>query len=110
MTHPSKRKGDRAELEAAHILSDLTGFDVKRALGAGRAEDCGDLYGLPELTVEVKNVANLATAITDGLNDAAREQRNARTPFGAAMIRRRGGTWFVAMTPEQFCTLYREAL
>jgi len=26
------------------------------------------------------------------------------------MVRRPGGRWFVAMTPEQFCTLHREAM
>ena len=109
MSNPSKRKGDAAELEAARILANLTGHDVRRALGAGRQDDCGDLYGLPHLTVEVKNYANVSEAVNAGLADCVREQENAATAFGAAMIRRRGGRWFVAMTPEQFATLYREA-
>lgn len=105
-----KRKGDRAELEAAKVLADLTGFPVRRKLGAGRTDDEGDLEGLPGLTVEVKNYRSVAEGVNVGLADAEREQDNAGTPFGCAMIRRPGGRWFLAMTPEQFCALYREAL
>lgn len=110
MTTASKRKGDTAELEAARILADLTGWPVRRKLGAGRTDDEGDLDGVPDTTIEVKNYADITRAVNDGLEDLQREQANAGTTFGAAMIRRRGGRWFVAMTPEQFCTLLREAL
>lgn len=110
MPHPSKAKGDRAEREAAALLADELGLPVRRKLGAGRHDDHGDLEGLPNLTLEVKNQRDIAGAVRDGLNDSQREQRNAGTDFGAAMIRRPGGRWFIAMTPEQFATLYRESL
>jgi hypothetical protein len=45
MGNPSKRKGDQAEREAASLLSDLLGTVVRRKLGAGRLDDCGDLDG-----------------------------------------------------------------
>ncbi len=109
MPHPSKRKGDAAELEAARLLADLTGYPVRRKLGAGRTDDEGDLEGVPDCTIEVKNYADLARAIDAGLTDSVREQANAGTAFGAAMVRRRGGRWFVALTVEQFCALHREA-
>jgi hypothetical protein len=41
MTNPAKAKGDRAELEAAEILSDLLGVPVRRRLCAGRKDDVG---------------------------------------------------------------------
>ena len=110
MSNPQKNKGDRAELEAARLLSDLLGYDVRRALGAGRAEDCGDLFGIPETVVQVKNYADVTRAVREALSTVVDQQRNARAPFGAAMIRRPGGKWFVAMTPEQFACLLREAL
>ena len=111
MSHPSKRKGDNAEREAATLLADELGLPVRRKLGAGRTDDTGDLDGLPDLTVEVKNYPrDIAGAVRDGLDDSEREQRNAGTVFGAAMIRRPGGRWFIAMTVEQFATLYRESL
>lgn len=109
MAHPSKRKGDSAELEAARILSDLLGVPAKRALGAGRKEDTGDIFGVPDLTVQVANYKNIATALNEKLAECPVQQERAGTTFGACMIRRPGGRWFVAMTPEQFAALYREA-
>ena len=44
MTGSSKRKGDRAELEVQGILRDLLGVPARRALGAGRKDDVGDIY------------------------------------------------------------------
>jgi hypothetical protein len=41
MTAPAKRKGDAAEREAAALLHDLTGWPVRRKLGAGRTDDEG---------------------------------------------------------------------
>ena len=109
MPHPSKRKGDKAELEAARLLADLTGHPVRRKLGAGRSDDTGDLDGMPDTTIEVKNYRNIAEGVNAGLADIGAEQANAGTTFGAVMVRRPGGRWFVAMTPEQFCTFHREA-
>lgn len=110
MSHPSKRKGDKAELEAAALLAEHLGLPIRRKLGAGRTDDEGDLEGLPGFTLEVKNYANVTTAINAGLTDSTREQANAGTTHGAAMIRRPGGRWFVALTVEQFATLAREAI
>lgn len=113
MTNPSKLKGDRAEREAAQLLADLLGVDCRRKLGAGRTDDTGDLDAPPGScldgwVLEVKNYRDILAAIRDGLADAEREQSNSRSPFGAAMIRRPGGRWFVAMTPEQFAAVVRE--
>ena len=52
MTSPAKRKGDAAELEAAAILTDLLGYNVRRKLGAGRADDTGDMDGIPLTVVQ----------------------------------------------------------
>lgn len=109
MPHPSKRKGDAAEREVAHQLSDRLGIKVERKLGAGRAEDTGDLYGLgPDWTAEVKHFANVTTAINKGLKDLEREQANAGTPFGVCFVRRPGGRWIAVMDLDQFCSVYRE--
>lgn len=109
MPHPSKRKGDKAELELARILADLTGMPVRRKLGAGRADDTGDLTGLPGVTIEAKNYRDIATAIRDGLDDLDREQANSGDPFGVCFVRRPGGRWIAVMTPEQWATWWREA-
>jgi hypothetical protein len=109
MTSPQKRKGDSAEREAAAILTDLLGYQVRRKLGAGRTDDEGDLEGLPHTTVEVKNYRDITRAINKGLADSVKEQANAGTTFGAAMIRRPGANYFIALTMDQFATLWREA-
>lgn len=108
MAHPSKSKGDRAEREVAHQLTELLGIPIRRKLGAGRADDEGDFDGLADWVLEAKSYANVADAVREGLADVTREQANAGTTFGAALIRRRGGEWFVAMTLDQFCTVVRE--
>ena len=109
MAHPSKRKGDAAELEIAKYLSDHLGHDVKRMLGAGRADDVGDLHGIPDCTCEVKNYKDLATGINEGLADLDREQVNAGTTFGVVFVRRRGGRWLAVLDIDRWITLYREA-
>lgn len=113
MANPSKRKGDRAELEAAALLADLLGVDCRRKLGAGRTDDTGDLDAPPGSVLdgwclEVKNYRDVLAAIRDGMADSEREQANSRRPFGAALIRRPGGRWMVAMTVEQFAAVVRE--
>jgi hypothetical protein len=111
MTTPSKRKGDRAELEVAALLTGLLGIPVRRKLGAGRTDDCGDLDGLDDWTIEVKNrPGDIVRALREGLDDAAREQANAGTTFGVALVRRPGGRWVAAMSLEQFATVVRELL
>ena len=108
MASPSKTKGDRAEREVSALLSDHLGVTVRRKLGAGRMDDEGDLEGLADWTLEVKNYADIVRGIREGLDDCEREQANAGTPFGATFIRRRGGRWFVVMSVEQFCAVARE--
>lgn len=113
MTTPAKRKGDGAELEVAKQLADLTGWPVRRKLGAGRADDTGDLHGLPETTVQVKAYGDVLRAIREGLPELRVQQANARTTFGALAVRRprqpAETRWMVVMDLDQFATLLREA-
>jgi hypothetical protein len=108
MTNPQKNKGDRAEREVAAKLADLTGWPWRRKLGAGRCDDTGDLDGLEDWTVEVKDWTNVNAAVSKGLADLEREQANAGTAFGVALIRRRGGKWFAAMPLENLAAVMRE--
>ena len=107
--NPQKRKGDAAEREAAQLIADLTGWPARRKLGAGRQDDTGDIDNIPNTTIEVKNYRNVTEAINQGLADLETEQANAGTTFAACFIRRPGGRWFVALTPEQWATYAREA-
>lgn len=114
MPHPAKRKGDTAELEAAAALADLTGWNVRRKLGAGRSDDTGDLDGVPDTTLQVKSYADPARAIREGLVDLEQQQANARSTFGAVLVRQRGYRnrpvrWVAVMPLENLAALLREA-
>ena len=88
MANSNKRKGDRAEREAFAVLCllapDLLVPRPQRLLGAGRREDTGDLWVLPDVTVQVKHRADPAQAI----RIAADGGRGAGTARGV-----RGSRW-----------------
>lgn len=109
MAHPSKRKGDQAEREAAKLLSDHLGLPVRRKLGAGRMDDEGDLEGVPDVCIEVKHRASVTDSVRLGLADLEREQANAGTTFGVCMVRLPGGGFAMVQTVAGWCALYREA-
>jgi hypothetical protein len=110
VAHPAKRKGDAAELEAARLLADLTGWPVRRKLGAGRADDTGDLDGIPDTCIQVKNYPrDIARAVRETLDELPQQWANAGCCFAAGLVRRPGGRWAVVMTPEMFVTFVREA-
>lgn len=67
MANSSKDKGDRFERESVPVLVNLLPeFALDKAmryLGAGRKEDVGDLYVLPDAAVQVKAWDNMGGAI-----------------------------------------------
>ena len=105
----SKRKGDRAELEVQAIFRMELGGNARRALGAGRKADVGDITGVPELTVQVCNRKDIAAAVREKPLECEQQQARAGTTFGATFVRLRGGDFRVVLTPAQFFALYREA-
>ena len=109
MSARNGEKGKEAELEVVHLLRDLTGWDVRRRLQEGRWDDAGDLEGVPSCCVQVKWWAVPAEAEAAALRELPEQVKRARCPFGAAFIRHRGGRYVVAMTPELFVALLREA-
>jgi hypothetical protein len=110
MTHPSKRKGDSAELEAARLLAEHTGYPVRRKLGAGRTDDCGDLDGIPDTCIQVKAYRDITRAIREVLDELPGQQTNSGATFGFGMVRRPGGRWLLVMSVEQGATYIRETL
>jgi hypothetical protein len=109
MSNPRKDKGDAAEREIATRIADLTGWPVRRKLGAGRADDTGDLDGIPDCTAQVKNFKDVTRGIREGVDGLERQRLNAGTTHAVAFIRRPGGRWIAVMTLEQWATLHREA-
>jgi hypothetical protein len=110
VTNSAKHKGDRAELEAAAILHDLTGWPVRRQLGAGRLDDVGDLTGVPSTVVQVASWSDALRAIREKPPEAEQQRQRACATFCMTMVRLRGGVWRVVMSPEQFAVWAREAI
>lgn len=104
----AKNKGSKAEREVAALLYGLLGVDVRRTL-AGHADDVGDLSGLLDTVIEVKNYADIGRAVREGLDELVKEQANAGAAYGACFVRRPGGRYVVCLTPEGWADLWREA-
>ena len=102
MTGSAKRKGSRAELAAAQLISDLTGHRVRRMLGEGRTDDVGDLAGVPDTTIQVADWADVARAVWEKPIGAEQQRINAGVGYTATFVwlPRRG--FRVALTPEQW--------
>jgi len=107
VSNPQKAKGDRAELEAAALLTQLLGITVRRKLGAGRADDTGDLDGVPDHAIQVASWADTAAAARVKPVAAEQQRINANVPHAASLVRFRGGTWRVVLTLEQWARYVR---
>lgn len=112
MPNRAKDKGDEAEREAAHLLASLTGLLVVRKLGAGRAEDTGDLHGVPDTTVQVAwwPGKGVLRSVREKPVECAAQQANAGATHGFTMVRLWGGLWRAVLTPEQMAGYIRETL
>jgi hypothetical protein len=107
MANSSKAKGDRAELEVQGILRDLLGVPARRALGAGRKDDVGDIHGVPDTVIQVADWKDALRAVREKPLEADAQARNGE--IVATFVRLRGGTYRVVQTPEQWAAMWREA-
>ncbi len=112
MTSANARKGSSAEREVARLISDLTGWNIKRRYNLGTQEDVGDLYGFPDdaVVVQVANWADVTRAVRQKPIEAEQQRINAGATFAVTFVRLRGGEFRAVMTVEQLCTLLREAV
>lgn len=109
MSNRAKAKGDRAELEVQGILRDLLGVPARRKLGAGRADDIGDIDGVPDTVIQVVSYTDIGRAIREKLPECEAQRERAGATFAATFVRRPGGKYVVVLTPEQWATYAREA-
>lgn len=110
LSNPNKRKGDRAELEVQGILRDLLGVPARRALGAGRTDDIGDIHGVPDTVIQVANrPSDALRAVRHKPLETERQRANANVTHAATFVRLVGGDYRVVLTPEQWAALWREA-
>ena len=98
----NKAKGDKAEREAAELLTKVTGYECKRTLAAGIPEDVGDIFGIPNCVIQVANYTNPCTACLKKPREVETQRDNAGAIYAASMVRWRGGHWRVVLTVEQF--------
>lgn len=110
MANPQKRKGDRAELEAAELLTRLLGVPVRRQLGAGRADDTGDLDGVPDHAIQVCSWADLSRALRQKPRDAELQAAARGCRYSTAMIKLPRAGWRMCQTPMAWADLTLAAL
>lgn len=93
MANPNKSKGDRAEREAVTWLvenaADLVYPEARRYLGAGRQEDEGDLWVLPDAAIQVKHwkKERLGQALRVAALDSVRQAKRSRMRFPVGMVK-----------------------
>ncbi len=110
MANPNKLRGDRAEREVERLLQDELGLPVRRALGAGRRDDMGDISGVPDTCIQVAAYKDIARAIREKLPEVEQQRQRAGATYSAVFARRRGGEWVVVMTPAMWCSMIRETM
>ena len=104
----SRDKGARAEREAADLLWMHLGVKPYRLRTPGEDADRGDLGGVPNTTIEVKNRDSLTSSL-ECLAQCQRAQERNGDDFGFSLIRRPGGLWFAAQTIPQLADMWRVA-
>lgn len=109
MANPQKDKGSKAEREVSAILNEELGLSTRRALGAGRKDDVGDIFGIPNTIAQVANYASLDRAVREKLPDVEVQMKNAGAEYGALWCRRRGGSFVVVLTVTQYLKLWSES-
>lgn len=92
MTNASKDKGDRFEREAVAMLKDLCPDlcldKAKRMLGAGRAEDVGDLYVFADVAVQVRayKMTSIGGAIRSSAKDSITQAGHGDMPYALGLV------------------------
>ena len=86
MSHPSKVKGTRYEREVADTLAGYWPKADRQVLHGNR--DHGDIVNVPYWTLECKNEQKLRLA--EYMAEAEKEAENAKSPYFAAIVKRRG--------------------
>jgi hypothetical protein len=98
MAHPNRRKGSAAELAVAKWLN-ANGFPQARRAASGWADDRGDIDGVPELTVEVKNEKRID--LPGYIRELEAEMMNRDTQLGVVVVKRRGSSdpddWYAVL-------------
>lgn len=84
-----RAKGAVAERAAAALLTQMLSLEppASRYLREGRADDCGDIDGCGDLTVQVKHFADEMAALRSAIRGVKIQQRNAGTSESLCMVK-----------------------
>ena len=111
MVNAAKQKGDQGERDVQNLLRDLLDIpEIRRALGAGRQDDVGDIDNVPHTALQVARTkaSYLTRIMTKKVKDVEDQKRHKGALFAASFIRwDRGPGWFVVMSPEQWALLWQ---
>lgn len=88
MTSANAAKGKAFERDVVRFLAEVHGRQARRPHAEGFL-DVGDVH-LSPFVLQAKNYANVATALTVGVDGAERQAVHAEEPYGAAVIKKRG--------------------
>lgn len=109
----AKQKGTKAETEVVKYLVDSGVFpDAHRSALLG-INDVGDIVGVGDLTIQVKNCKT--PKITIWLRDTEEQRIRGRRTYGVVVAKRDGygdtrvGNWYAIMLSEQWKQLWNEA-
>jgi len=106
MTNRNKDKGSAAERAVVTYLRERGWTAAERRL-AGAALDRGDIAGIPNTVIEVKDCGK--TELAAWIAEAERERANDGANLGVVWHKRRGkgsaAEWYVTMTGAQFADL-----
>jgi hypothetical protein len=104
----SRAKGTAAESAVVKYLRDA-GFPAAERRALAGSLDKGDVTGVPDWTLEIKNCAR--DGLPGWMDELAKEIVNAATRHGAVVHKRRGkgsaGEWFATMTLAQLTEIMR---
>ncbi|WP_159600705.1 hypothetical protein [Agromyces humi] len=93
MPNRRKEKGDKGERDAVEYLvalcPDLCRPGSMRMLGAGRAQDVGDLWVFTDAAVQVKAYGkeSLSSAMYTSATSSVVQAANGRVPYGVGMVK-----------------------
>ena len=113
MANRSGPKGAEGEREVQNLLRVLLGRpNIRRALGAGRKDDVGDIDGVPQTALQVAWWTNWTQAINIKLPEVEQQRKNKRVRFASLWIRRNRNPipWIVVMTPEMWAKMHKYAM
>ena len=107
MSNPQRRKGTRAELQVAKFFHDHGHPKAERSR-SGWSDDRGDIDGVDDLTVEVKDQRR--HDIGCWLRELEVEQKNRGTNHGVCAVKKQGAAevdnWYAIMTMTEFLKLW----